>query len=540
MDSFDDDDIFDNEFIQPKRGKPTAARRKARREFIEQHPEAAKALISTIDDRHALASLSTIAQTGKTPEEIAEERVQAALLDMERKKFKLTQKQEEAIGVLGGAATHTMLVGGSRSGKTFITCRAIATRALAAPNSRHAILRFRFNHAKSSIIDDTFPKMMRLCFPQIEYKLDKTWWFYKFPNGSEIWIGGLDDKERTEKILGQEHVSIFFNECSQIPPESVDLALTRLAQNVTYESKREIDGREIKVQVPLRLKAFYDCNPPRQSHWTYEKFVRRRDPGTKKPLNDPNDYAMLYMNPADNKENLPKAYFKQLENLPAHLRERFLYGKFGTDDANALFTGEEFERWRSINDTLPDMQRIMIAVDPSGSGDKDNAHNDAIGIVVAGLGVDGNGYLLEDLTCKAGPKVWGNIVATAFDRWEADFVVGETNYGGEMVKFVVQSAKPRVPFLKVTASRGKVLRAEPISALVQQGRIRHNGNFVELEEELCGFTTNGYVGSGSPNRGDAYVWAFAALFPGIVKERAKVIDQHVDRPNYGSLGWMAA
>ena len=157
-----------------------------------------------------------------------------------------------------------------------------------------------------------------------------------------------------------------------------------------------------------------------------------------------------------------------------------------------------------------------MAVDPSGSGDVDNAHNDEIGIIVGGLGVDGMGYVLEDLSVKAGPQVWGNLVATAYDRHAASCIVAETNYGGEMVGFVVRAAKPNVPFKKLVASRGKAVRAEPIASLTEQGKNRFVGRFPELEEELLGFTTNGYAGSESPNRADAFVWCFSELFPGIV------------------------
>ncbi len=138
---------------------------------------------------------------------------------------------------------------------------------------------------------------------------------------------------------------------------------------------------------------------------------------------------------------------------------------------------------------------------------------------MAGLGTDGNGYVLEDCTIKAGPKTWGQVSTSAFDRHRGDKIVGETNYGGEMVKFVVQTAKPNVPFRKITASRGKVLRAEPVAALTEKGKIRFAGRFPQLEEELCGFTTHGYTGSESPNRADAFVFAMSELFPGMVKEK---------------------
>lgn len=443
--------------------------------------------------------------------------------------YKATDKQVIALRTIGSPATHVMLFGGSRSGKTFIALRAVVLRALAAEGSRHAVLRFRFNHVKASVIHDTFPKMMKLCFPDVSYRLDKTDWFAEFPNGSQVWFGGLDDKERTEKILGQEHATIYLNECSQIPHSSRLLAVTRLAQKVDCV----LDG----VTKPLRLKMLYDCNPPSQAHWSYKLFIQKVDPGTGKPLKDPQNYASAQMNPSDNVENLPAEYINALENLPARMKQRFYDGKFADITENALWNVETIEKWRTT-DELPQMVRIVVAVDPSGSGDEDNADNDAIGICVAGLGTDGNAYVIEDLTCKAGPKVWGNIATTAFDRHQANVIIGETNFGGDMVRFVIQTSKPRVPFKKITASRGKAVRAEPISALSETGKIRFAGQFHDLEDELCSFTTAGYIGDKSPNRADAFIWAMSELFPGMVKDNPIKKTGTTDHMNHGANGWM--
>ena len=116
--------------------------------------------------------------------------------------FELIPKQEEALQLFGSNALFILLFGGSRSTKTFTIMRTIINRALASPGSRHAVLRFRFNHVKSSVIMDTFPKVMELCFPGIPAHVNKSDWYWTAPNGSQIWFGGLDDKERTEKILG--------------------------------------------------------------------------------------------------------------------------------------------------------------------------------------------------------------------------------------------------------------------------------------------------------------------------------------------------
>lgn len=429
--------------------------------------------------------------------------------------FKLTTKQEEANALLASPAQHIMLAGGSRSGKTFLIIRAKVIRRLKAPGSRGATLRFRFGHVKQSIIHDTFPKVMRTCFPGVKYDLNKSDSFATFPGGSEEWFGGLDDKERTEKILGSEYADIFLNECSQISYASRNMALTRLAQLVP----------DTVTKKPLALKMYYDENPPDKGHWTYKLFKAKQDPDTKAFLTDPDNYAFMQLNPYDNKENLSADYIKTLESLPLRLRKRFLEGEFRDQTPNALFIDENLERWRHVDGDLPDMLRLVVAVDPSGAEDDDNIDNDEIGISVCGLGVDGNGYVLQDLTLKAGPATWGRVAVQAYLREKADRVVGEVNFGGAMVGHVIRTAaleqKTRVPFRSLTASRGKVVRAEPIAALFETGKCRLVGFHAELEDELSGFTTYGYTGDHSPNRADAMIWAMSDLFPELMKPEEK-------------------
>jgi len=446
--------------------------------------------------------------------------------------FKLTPKQVQGNKLLSSNALHLMFFGGSRSGKTFLICRAIATRAMMAPGSRHAIVRFRFNAVKQSIVLDTWPKMMRLCFPNYSAPIDKTDWYAQFPNGSQVWFGGLDEKERTEKILGMEFISIFFNEASQISYPSRELVLTRLAQLCEVV----IDGKPDGLLPP---RVYYDENPPSKGHWSYKLFVRHIDPDTKKLLPDPAKFGSMLMNPLDNAENLSPTYLKNLEDLSARMKKRFLKGEFADETENGLFDDMSIDKWRMLDsEDLPQMVRIVIAVDPSGSGDTENATNDEIGIVAAGLGIDGKGYLLADLTCKAGPATWGKVATDAYDRFEANAVVGEINFGGAMVNHVIQVSRPRTPFKSVTASRGKAVRAEPVAALVEVGRIRFAGYFPLLEEELGNFTTNGYVGERSPNRADAFVWAFTELFGPICAVKKKPKGQSIPwRPLDPGVGY---
>lgn len=422
--------------------------------------------------------------------------------------FKLTDKQARANQVLGSDAGHILLFGGSRSGKTFLIVRAIVIRALAR-KSRHAILRFRFNHVKQSIINQTLPDVMERCFPGLaeRSKMDKQDWFYTLPNGSEVWFGGLDDKDRTEKILGLEFASLFLNECSQIPYASRNVAVTRLAQKV--------DG--------LRTRAYYDCNPPSDGHWTHKLFIQKRDPVSGQPVRNPNDFtAFGPMNPTDNTANLSADYLKQLEGLSERDRRRFLLGQWGSANEAALWTIELLEQSRHEGTELPDMARVVVAVDPSGTSGKEDERSDEVGIVVVGLGQDGKGYVLEDLSGRMPPLEWGRAAVSAFDRYSADCVVAEVNFGGEMVVEVIRTAAREggsrpVPFREVRASRGKAVRAEPIATLFEQEKVRLAGYFPVLEDQLCGMTTAGYSGDRSPDRADAMVWGLAHLFPAMTR-----------------------
>lgn len=431
----------------------------------------------------------------------------------------LTPKQKEANRLLAGPARNIMLRGGSRSGKTFLLVRAIIQRAINAPGSRHAIFRFRFNHAKTSIWADTMPKVLKLCFPDLRARFDKTDFYLELPNGSQIWIGGLDDKERVEKILGAEYVTLYFNESSQIPWASVEMAMSRLAQKC--ELAPEIQDATGKTH--LSLKAYFDCNPPSKLHWSYSLFRAGLKPGTKEALPHPEDYAEMKVNPSDNADNLPAEYFDVLASMSAAKRLRFEAGEWATEVNGALWTLEDrlaedgrkipgIDTGRITPADMPEMRRIVVAVDPSGT--KGDDAGDDIGIVVAGLGVDGRGYVLEDATCNLSPDGWGRRAVERYHNWQADRIVGERNYGGAMVEFVIKTADKRASYKEVTASRGKSVRAEPVAALYEQGRVSHVGEFPDLEDQMCNFTANGFVGDKSPDRADALVWAMTELMLG--------------------------
>lgn len=161
----------------------------------------------------------------------------------------------------------------------------------------------------------------------------------------------------------------------------------------------------------------------------------------------------------------------------------------------------------------PDLARVVVAVDPSGGSD---ASADEQGIVVCGLGVDGRGYVLADRSCKLSPAGWGARAVAAYQQYAADSILVERNYGGDMAEAVVlgaaRAAGEVVKVKMVTASRGKRLRAEPVVALYEQGKVTHCEVFEELEAQMCAWTPESGT---SPDRLDALVWALTEL---MVKE----------------------
>jgi phage terminase large subunit-like protein len=164
----------------------------------------------------------------------------------------------------------------------------------------------------------------------------------------------------------------------------------------------------------------------------------------------------------------------------------------------------------------PKMTRIVVAVDPSGARGADDTGADMIGIVVCGRGDDGRGWVLGDRSLKASPAVWGRAAVDAYQEFNADRIVAERNFGGAMVEAVIRAADQNVAYSEVTASRGKVVRAEPIAALYEQGRVSHTGDLSLLEDQLCEMASDGFMGDGSPDRVDALVWALTELMTGSV------------------------
>jgi phage terminase large subunit-like protein len=183
-----------------------------------------------------------------------------------------------------------------------------------------------------------------------------------------------------------------------------------------------------------------------------------------------------------------------------------LYGEVIDEVDGALWTLSLIDSTRVKE--VPPLMRIVVAIDPAVTSGEDS---DETGIVVAGITSDGQYYVLEDLTMRSSPDKWARTAVEAYRRWSADRIIGETNNGGDMIESLLRQVDPTVSYRKVTATRGKILRAEPVASIYEQGRAHHAGSFQALEDQMCNYTPESDF---SPDRLDALVWAMTELMEG--------------------------
>lgn len=188
-------------------------------------------------------------------------------------------------------------------------------------------------------------------------------------------------------------------------------------------------------------------------------------------------------------------------------------GDYEPQAVGAIFTLADVDEHR-VSQAPSEFDRIVVAVDPAVSSDE---MADEHGIVVCGISPSGHGYVLEDATTKGSPRKWAARAIAMYDLYGADCIIVEKNQGGEMCKAVLDGVRPGLPVELVHATRGKHVRAEPISALYQTGRIHHVGHMPSLEAQLFQITASGYEGEGSPDRADALVWALTSLFNRLIR-----------------------
>jgi PBSX family phage terminase large subunit len=264
----------------------------------------------------------------------------------------LTEKQKKQVEIMH-QFPNVLSYGGARSGKTYGTLQEIVYLALTHPESRWLIARKYATDIRSSIWMDTLPKVLNsLNLEQgKDYMSLEAGMIITFKNKSRIICGGLDDKERVDKILGQEYFGIYLNESQDIPYSTVKTLLTRLAQKVVIY----IDN---KTKAVAQNRLFVDLNPTSINHWTYKMFILKINPESNEAIPFPDSYTAIQMNPHDNQDNLPPGYIERaLEVLKGNARNRYLLGEYTTDDdvkvfsppESGLYDWPEFMQWGELN-----------------------------------------------------------------------------------------------------------------------------------------------------------------------------------------------
>lgn len=253
----------------------------------------------------------------------------------------------------------------------------------------------------------------------------------------------------------------------------------------------------------------------------------------------------------DNRANLAPDFIKVIQRRyeGTRLGRQELNAEILDDVPGALWTRAMLDEARiprrqdGSMPKLPDMARIVVAIDPAITAPTDGVVLEEAaetGIVIAGLGVDGRGYVFDDITCRLGPNGWARRAIAGYDLYHADMIVAEVNQGGAMVDSVLRSVRPSIPLTMVRASRGKVTRAEPVAALYAQGRVSHIGALPDLEDQMVLFTPFGIEGTTTADRVDALVWALTELFPALVfhvDDRDKVGKDPIEQIGKRSTGY---
>lgn len=302
--------------------------------------------------------------------------------------------------------------------------------------------------------------------------------------------------------------------------EGFDIAWVEEAQTL---SARSLELLRPTIRKP-GSEIWFSWNP-RSASDAVDKFLRGENP--------PERSIIKKINFVDN-PFFPSELEEERRHDEQHNRDRYAHiwlGEYEPMAVGAIWDRQTINQHRLAEP--PTMGRIVVAVDPAVSAETgSNEH----GVIVAGIGEDQRGYVLDDVSLKGSPRQWADRVVATYDRYGADAIVIERNQGGDMCRHTLTSVRPGLPIVEVHATRGKHVRAEPISALYHLGRVSHVGTHNDLEDQMCRMTAAGYEGEGSPDRVDALVWALTELFPRITRSKGK---PRAVRPIGGDGAWMA-
>ena len=371
-----------------------------------------------------------------------------------------------------------LILSGRGWGKTRTGAEWIVWKAVTNPNTRWAVVA----PTSADVIDTCFEGESGIISVLTRYGVyDPNAWnksrsSYILPNGSRL--KGFS-AEKPDRLRGPQHHGAWCDELAAwASPETFD-----------------------QLQFGLRLG---------QNPQVIVTTTPRPTKIVKEILKDP-ETIVTRGSTYENKENLAASTLITLQNKYENTRlgRQELFGEILDDNPGALWTRTGIESARVKLDALPPFSRVVVGVDPAVTNNEDS---DSTGIVTCGMTADGHYYVLDDSTTKASPLEWATVAVKSYEKYKADRIVAETNNGGDLVIHLLQQVKPTVSTKKVTATRGKHLRAEPIAALYEQGRVHHVGYFGELEDQMCEYEPG--ITQDSPDRMDALVWALTELSEG--------------------------
>jgi predicted phage terminase large subunit-like protein len=374
--------------------------------------------------------------------------------------------------------------GGRGGGKTWTGSHTLSEWIAQNPGKDWAIVAPTYGDARDVCVEGPSGLLSALGLPRHYKPWNRSLGELNLPGGGTVYIDGADDGAL--RIQGKNLAGLWADEVGL-------WRQWKLAWDESIAFAVRID--------PARIIA---TGTPKRGH----PLVKR--------LMDDETVARTVVRTLDNAPNLSRAALDELLRRyeGTELGRQELEGDILSDVPGALVKRDQIQyaqapRRYHENELVPDYSRIVVAIDPAGTYGPDS---DETGIVVAGSRED-LGFVIDDLSGRFPPLEWARRAIRAYDEHSADAIVVETNFGGDMVEQTLRSAGFTGHVIKVTASRGKALRAEPVTSKYEQGLIYHVRPFPELEDQLCSYTPDTKE---SPDRMDALVWAFTELLVGPV------------------------
>lgn len=392
-------------------------------------------------------------------------------------------------------ARYYLVTGGRGSGKSFGVSLSSGNDLVSSPFSKNTLyLRQTLVSAHISIIPEFYQKIELLGCGDL-VNCSKTEILFR-PTGSKIFFKGIQTSRGSNEAnlkSVKDVARVIIDEAQELVDE---LAFDRI----------DFSLRDTQVQNRVILS----LNPTDKEHWIYRRFFEAA--GVPDDFNGViGNVCYIHTTFYDNKANLSQDFLDIAEKCRVEDIEKFnniFLGLWRGNTEGALWTSDMINPYR-VASTPPDLDRVVVAVDPAVTGNKDS---DETGIVVVGKkrikGVT-HYYVIDDKSLRGSPDTWAKSVINAYYQYEADRVVAEVNNGGDLVESTLRGADKRISYKSVRATRGKVRRAEPIAALYERGLVHHVGTLANLEYQLKNY--NGSEKGYSPDRMDAAVWGLTEL-----------------------------